>query len=540
MKKLFLQNALLIAIVALGLLLRVLFLQASPPSLNVDEAALGYNAFSILTTGADEHGKFLPLTLESFGDWKLPGYVYADIIPVAIFGLSEFSTRLPSILAGVAGIILMYYIAQNLFKKKTVSLFTALFFAVSPWSIYFSRAAYEVNLATSVFLLGLYLFLRATKSKRPSFLLISSGILFGLTLFTYHAYILFAPLFAFFLVITTRQKLKKELFLFIIPFVVFCIVSGITNLQTSSSKLGTTTIFTNKNIIYNRVENFRKDTVSHPALFDKIHTKYVGVPYQVLENYFASFSPSFLFDRGGEKLVHNLDGFGNLYIFDALLLISGMAGLFFFREKSIPLLGAWLILAPISSALTLDAPNSTRLFLLMPLFAIVAGYGAWALLFMLHKTRWGKAIFSVLCVLFVVNVLFFLNLYFIHFGYSRARFWHYGYKEAVMLSQKYPDSNVVFRGPENFPYIYFLFYNSYNPKKFRSEVSYTPTTWDGFRYVTGFGKYSFVDDLDYPRLKKNTLYVNDKMYITENVFVHNFKRIRLPNGDPILGWYIKQ
>ena len=99
------KNLLFFVIVFLGFVLRFYALDKIPASLNPDEASLGYTAFSLLTTGADEHGKFLPLALKSFGDWKLPGYPYFSIIPVLIFGLNSFSTRFVSAIAGIFAVL---------------------------------------------------------------------------------------------------------------------------------------------------------------------------------------------------------------------------------------------------------------------------------------------------------------------------------------------------------------------------------------------------------------------------------------------------
>ena len=49
-------------------ILRLPNLDKLPDGFFTDEAALGYNAWSILKTGKDEWGKFLPLTLQSFHD----------------------------------------------------------------------------------------------------------------------------------------------------------------------------------------------------------------------------------------------------------------------------------------------------------------------------------------------------------------------------------------------------------------------------------------------------------------------------------------
>jgi len=60
-------------------------LTSSPPCLNADEAANGYDAYSILKTGKDQYGNFLPLRFESFGDYKLPLLTYIAIPFIKIF-----------------------------------------------------------------------------------------------------------------------------------------------------------------------------------------------------------------------------------------------------------------------------------------------------------------------------------------------------------------------------------------------------------------------------------------------------------------------
>ena len=522
----------LFIIVLLGTTFRVVLLSLSPPALNIDEAALGYNAYSILKTGADEHGRFLPLLLESFGDWKLPIYSYIAIIPISIMGLSEMATRMPSIAAGIAGIIIIYYIAQVLFSKKTISLFAALFFALSPWNIYFSRAAYEVNLATTIFLMALLLLLLSLQSKKKSLVLFVSSVLFGLTLFTYHSYIIFTPLFVGAMTVYYFKALKKKIVYFILPLLFFICISYFSNLSGGIGKAATTTIFNNKNIIYNRVENFRRDTVESPILFDKIHTKYAGIPYQILQNYLSSFSPAFLFDRGGEKLIHNLDGFGNIYVFDALLLLVGLLSMFYYREKRIPFIIIWLVLAPIPSSITLDSPNSTRLFILMPLFTLICAYGAYTLIKVLRGNTVGKIALIALVFLFFVNVMFFINIYFVHFKYHRENFWRYGYKEMVEVSNKYPDKKIVMQGLYDFPYIYYLFYNKYDPAKFQKESTYYPVSGDGFRFVKSFGRYRFVEALRDENETKDTLYFDNQNFHKED------SMILLPGGDPVFKYYV--
>ena len=73
------RNSLLVFIVFLAVLLRFFKLGSIPPHLTPDEAALGYNAYSILKTGKDEFGKTFPLVFKSFGDYKPGLYVYASV-----------------------------------------------------------------------------------------------------------------------------------------------------------------------------------------------------------------------------------------------------------------------------------------------------------------------------------------------------------------------------------------------------------------------------------------------------------------------------
>src|SRR3990167_8742234 len=76
-----------IAILVLAGFLRMYRLGDIPNGLYQDETAIGYNAYSILQTGKDEYGKTFPLYFQSFGDWKLPVYIYVTVPSVAFFGV---------------------------------------------------------------------------------------------------------------------------------------------------------------------------------------------------------------------------------------------------------------------------------------------------------------------------------------------------------------------------------------------------------------------------------------------------------------------
>lgn len=536
MNKFFGWKGLLFLIIILAFFLRIYKLGEIPANLNPDEMALGYNAYSILKSGADEHGQFLPLALQSFGDWKLPIYSYLTAISIAFFGLTEVAVRIPSAIAGVLGVFFIYGIALILFKKREIAFFASFFFALSPWSIYFSRAAYEVNVATTIFLGGFLALLYYFQKKRAEYLFLSF-VLFGATMFTQHNYIVFTPLYVFTILVFFRKNIRynRKWYTAISLFAVLIIISYMSIVAGGGKKVSNLNILNDRNIIYNRVEKLRGDNSLKNNFLERIfHTKYSGGAYQFALNYLNSYSPNFLFDKGGEKLVHNIGDVGYFYVFDAFFVITGLAFLLWNREKeSLLFLVPWLLIAPIPSAITREL-SGTRLFTIVPLFVLIASYGAYKMITIWKEGKLKYVVYGILGLLFIGSVVYFLEYYFVHFNNQRIRFWRYGYREVVKLTDKYPTYSVVMRGPENLPYIYFLFYKKYNPFLFRKEAVYYPPTSEGFYYVKSFGKYQFVDRIDYSRLVKNTIYIDDTRLDDEK---HS---IFLPSGEPILGYHIEK
>src|SRR3990167_2080459 len=104
----------LLVIIIIAAILRLWNLGGNPPHLTPDEAALGYNAYSILKTGKDEYGQILPVIFKSFGDYKPGLYVYLTVPFVAIFGLTEFAVRLPSALFCILSVFLIFRICLKI------------------------------------------------------------------------------------------------------------------------------------------------------------------------------------------------------------------------------------------------------------------------------------------------------------------------------------------------------------------------------------------------------------------------------------------
>ena len=109
------------SIFLLATILRLWQLGTVPVSPDWDEAAIGYNAYSLLSTGKDEFGKTFPLVFRSFNDYKPPLYIYLTMPSIAIFGLNTWSVRLPSALMGILAVIGTYYLVVELLKSQIPS-----------------------------------------------------------------------------------------------------------------------------------------------------------------------------------------------------------------------------------------------------------------------------------------------------------------------------------------------------------------------------------------------------------------------------------
>ena len=135
-----------VAFTLLALVLRLIFPDRSPMGLHIDEASNAWNAWCILHTLRDEHHQLLPwFYTEAFGDFRSPLFLYFLIPFQALFGLGEFSTRLPAVVTGTACVPLIYYVGRRLFSPA-VGVIAAALLAVDPWHLQQSRWGHEATI----------------------------------------------------------------------------------------------------------------------------------------------------------------------------------------------------------------------------------------------------------------------------------------------------------------------------------------------------------------------------------------------------------
>jgi hypothetical protein len=445
------KNAKLIlfGILIIALFSRTFKLTSIPPSLNQDEAVNGYDAFTLGINLKDHHGNFLPPMLESFGDWASPLITYLTIPFVKIFDLSLFSVRIPVALLGTASVYLMFLFLHHIFKKTNIALLGAFLLAISPWHISQSRWAIPPGIVPFFLLLTLCTFFWAlNKQKKDASIwqYIIPGTIGGLLTYSYPTMKLFAPIFILILALIYLKNKFASLLILLTAFAV--LVSPIYILTISDPKY-----------------NARFAGVS--GLNDK---------KEVITRYFDYFLPHFQFQTGDPDFMHQVPGIGNSYLFlsvffylGIIICLLGQFKIIVIKDidhKTYSLLLAWLFLFPLAASLTRDRNMLLRVIHGLPLVVIFSAL-AFVFLFKYFK-KMSSLIFILIILLFgIFSFTKFMKFYFTKYPDLVFRQYQYGIDQysKFLLKNEAKFDKVIIDSNINQPYIYYLFYSSFNPSK---------------------------------------------------------------------------
>ncbi len=542
---------LLIVALILGTFLRLWQLGEVPNGLTWDEAAIGYNAFSILKTGRDEHGALLPVIFKSFGDYKPGAYIYLTVPSVAVFGLTEFAVRFPSALAGILAILGIYLLVSELDLRSQISDLSknskegkyskllsdicnlpslcALALAISPWAVHFSHGAWEVNVFSTLLLFALYYFLRFIKGTKP----IYPALLFAcLSLAMYQAAKLLTPL-AFILCAVIywpsfwqnfSSEIRSKRVIFTIPLILFggWVLFG-SIFGSAGNRLNRLSIF-----------NYRPNLSADLPFF---HNQIALSTELVASRYLYHFSPEVLLYEGPRVSMRgHIPGLGMLNPLEIIWLVFGLIYLaksissdsHDIPDKATVLILGLLLISPIPASLTLEEFSTVRsLFMVMPL-AIISGMGMYQAIKSLSYLS--LPLFPIYALLSVYS----FDLYFNHSQTVFATEFNYGYKQVVQIIKDNPSKKVIFTDVYGQPYIYYLFYTAYDPTTYQKNVDFL----DGGVDV---GRVGHVGDVEFHQfgtsemaLFKDTLFIGSEgninnQYDITGPNVSLFKQIETPD-----------
>lgn len=442
----------LLCILLFAFLLRGYNLSNNPPGFFADEASIGYNAYTILHFGTDEYGTPFPFFFKAFGEYKNPVQTYSTVPFIALFGLNEFAARLPSVLYGLLGILAIYLLATSLFHEERyrtlIGYLAALFLAISPWHIQFSRSSLEGLAAYVAFtMLACYFFLKAQSHPKKLFV---SLLFFVLAFYSYFPARIFIPLFAGSLFLTRYRFFLRHKQL---------TAQGIVLLLLCALPILHSIFFVQGMARWQQVNVF-----SNPPEKGSV----IG---HIAYNYFSHFSPAFLFTTGdigmpGQFVTrHSVRGMGEFYLFQAVFVIIGLYLLM--KKRAYTLLWFfvfWLLFFPVGSMFTLDkSAQATRSVIGVVPFQLLSAYGLAAMLVYKYKHDIHRYFsYSVITLVILSSFLLYSYHYFVEYPRYASNFWgwQYGARDIVQYFEKEQNKyDELVMAPEfNAPDIFFKFY----------------------------------------------------------------------------------
>jgi 4-amino-4-deoxy-L-arabinose transferase-like glycosyltransferase len=478
----------LLIIILVAFILRFTQFWNLPAGLNADEASFGYDAYSILHTGRDQWGNFMPLVLKSFGDYKSPLYAYLTVPSVAVFGLNVFATRLPNIIIGTLAVLAVYLLISEIGKflptgkAGKIGFVASALLAVNPWAVMMSRGAFEANLITFFLPMGVYFFLKGLKDNK---FFIWSALFFGLDLFTYHSAKLITPIVILGLVVVFREKLRslnmRKIIAPALILLVFISLTAYTFIIGGGSRISERSITQGalEEGFQERMEAISKGV--NPVVAKIFHNKYQVIVSHFTSNYFQYFSPKFLIFQGaGDGSYGMIPGIGTVYFLEVVLFL-GIIPLIVLEKKSkklILILLLWLMITPLTGALATGVGYSgNRAEGMIPVLQIIEAFGffGWVLLLKKYKVVSVKLVGVVFAGIFIFQIYGFVNSYFKTPSNLVLRQMLYGNLDASKwLSQNSGGRDILVSRSITEPQIFIAFENKWNPKDYQTYAK----SWD--------------------------------------------------------------
>jgi len=542
----------LVLIILLGGFLRLYKLNRVPNGLYQDETAIAYNAYSISQTGKDEHGKQLPLYFESFGDYKLPVYIYTTVLSQKIFGVNAFSVRFPSALFGILTIGIFYFFSKEILNNTKTSLLSVFLLAINPWHIHYSRGTYEVSIVLFLLTCGTYCLIRSTKNKFPGALLLGT-ICFLTALYSYNLTRILSPILYIGILLSQWKQRKSirrlEWIATTITIVVLCIPFVHTYSSNGGVKSASGTLLFSSAAVQAPLIEFRSYIADNAILNKFIFNSITLNGWQYITNLASYLSVPFFFLTGSSHGNHGIGTNGQFYLFELPFLLVG-----FLMLKKMKLNKIFLILYPLFAtiliaSLTRESPHATRSFTLLMSIPLLVSLGIQQVIAKI-KTISPKLL-SLFFVIFILygsfSIILYMTSYWIRFPIFYAKNWRSADRDlGLYLKENESKYSKIIIDPEaGFIYTSLLFYLQFPPNQFQETVMRTEKDSEGFTEVLSFGKYEYKKvNWDLEPTNSNTLYITSlnnkpKSYITKQTFTYPKRPVVIALKQSIISYPVE-
>lgn len=395
-----------------------------PAGVYVDEAVVGYDAWSIIKTGRDHFGQLLPIYFKFFGSFTPGLFVYVESIFVYFLGLNAVALRLPSLISMLVLVIALYkfFKNENLTESKDNLWILMLFFVVTPWVLFNARLGYETTFAFVLWSVGILNY----KNSRLSFVLIS------LSTYASHGQRYLAPItiLIIYFIYYFRNKRNDKLFLGLLMAFVVQI----------------------PNILLMLTPSFWVKSSSITSSF--------------VSQYLSYFSPINLFYKSDYDLQRSMP---QMAIFFSWMIIPWTVGLYKFLTNShrpvSRLIIALCLVSPIPAALANTNYSTQRALPLLLPYSIFILVGINYIL-----SKFNKFIrLGIFVMFFIFSIILLGRSYFILFPKQRCEAWNCGYDQVANLVLSNPDKSILIDNSRIHADILMLFWLKYSPSSFQRQ-----------------------------------------------------------------------
>lgn len=430
MKNLWLLLA--VCFVVVGSFLRVWQLGVVPDGLTWDEAAIGYNGWSVWTTRRDEWLERLPISFKSFGDFKAPLAIYINGPFTLLLGMHAWSIRLPFALAGslLLGIWLFFLLTLKKWKLLTSGYavaFGVASLAFSPWHLMFSRIGFESGLSLLLLVSGMFAVLWYLKKSAKLWLLLLGAFFLAMSLYAYHSAKIVVPLLLLATFYFWRNVWIKKL-----------------------QHVGLATAFGLVLVAPLLYDTFIGEGGSRAGGLIPMTGEPLGVQLTMIaDSIAANIRPLFLLTGEGDEPRHVAGTYGPLTVSVLAFLLTGVLIL----GKAINIKsageklqlglfsGVWALIGFIPSYLSVEAPHANRAVLALPGILLLAVLAFDWVVEYIQSSKGALKLFCItgLSFLLLGEVMLttdFLQDYFTNYSARATDSFQTGYVEAMQLADK--------------------------------------------------------------------------------------------------------
>ena len=507
--------------------LRFYQLGSLPPILNRDEAALAYNAVLLSQTGLDEWGRYWPLSLASFGDYKLIGYPALLASFFWLFPVNDFWVRVPSAGAGLVIVILIAGLAHSVWKNHWQTVFAIWLATLAPVLFFYSRWAFEANLGLMWLLLGWWLSILPNQTSPLSKYLWLFDLLgvvsWTTTAITYNTPWLLWPFLILVLIWNRGLRNWRNWWWPTLLTILLMLILTI-KLSAISAQKSSITIFADETTWSKWIE-YRTQL---PDAWKPIWGHRLIYNLQIIgQQWWLTYQPQFMVIKGGGHPWHQLPGYGHL---TWLIYILGWLGILIFFFRTGRVVNWWrqkkifwsqlvngqtpwhqqfglfflTIISSLPSAITIDAPHATRSLLFLVIWVMWASHGGIWLISqvssrlinpaLLNKSKFwlGTGLLILIAVVIGESIPY----------YSRFFNWYANHLPAELkpglaqtinqVENQYPDLPVAVVDPEGYQYILVAWYLKIPPSVFFSSTVKQLPDRIGLRYGERLSHYHFI------------------------------------------------